>query len=190
MSSEFKDMKASGGPFEPGETVANKLWKVLQFLFFPPLLLRWWHTDRNMGVGDMYVYRGELTLCDCKSDDAFVDGTENVKSKPESDLLYLHQHVNDLAASERELHEPQHVPVDQGGGNQPLPLHEPDDQGDVVQVEPLYEPDDDKEHSVNDLIALNPVSVIDLQLLPQYDQGGGDVHHDIVENQVYGVDRM
>ena len=87
----------------------------------------------------MYVYRGELTLYDCKSDDAFVDGTENVKTEPEPDPLYLHQHVNDLAESERKLHEPQHVPVDQGGGDdfQPQPLHEPDDKG----------------HSVNDLIA-------------------------------------
>ena len=43
---------------------------------------------------------------------------------------------------------------------------------------------------MNDLIAQIPVSVIDLQLLPQYDQGGGDVHHDIAEHQVCGVDRM
>ena len=66
----------------------------------------------------MYAYRRELTLCDYKSDDAFED-------------------VNDVAASEHELdlhvHEPQHVPVNQGDG-------------------------------VNDLIALIPVSVIDLQL--------------------------
>ena len=183
MSSEFEDMKASGGPFEPGkllrespdpehvqsnprfdETVANKLWK---------------------------------------------DGTENVKSESEPDPLYLHQHVNDLAASERELHEPQHEPVGKGDGVvlEPLlferelhePKLEPDDQGDVVQVEPQHEPDDqggvvqfeplhgpdDKEHSVNDLIAPIPVSVIDLHLLPQpIDQGGGDVQHGVAEHQV------
>ena len=46
--------------------------------------------------------------------------------------------------------------------NEPLPLHEPDDQ----------------------------VSVIDLQLLPQYDQGGGDVQHDVEEDQEHGVDRI
>ena len=137
------------------------------------------------------VYRGELTLCDCKSDDTFEDGTENVKSEsePEPDPLYLQQHVNDLAASERELHEPQHVPVDQGGGHQPLLLHEPDDRGDDFQHKPLHEPDD-KGHSVNDLIAQIPVGVIDLQLLPQYDQGGGDVQHDVDKDQEHGVDRI
>ena len=85
-------------------------------------------TEQNVEVGDVCAYRGELILFDCKSEDAFEDGIEKVKSKPEPDLLYLHQHVNDLAASEREFHEPQHVPVDQGGGHQPLPLYEPDDQ--------------------------------------------------------------
>ena len=157
----------------------------------------------------MYVYRGELTLCDFKSGDTLVDGTENVKSESEPDPFYLHQHVNDLPASERELHEPQHEPVGKGDGVvlEPLlferelhePQLEPDDQGDVVQVEPQHEPDDqggvvqfeplhgpdDKEHSVNDLIAPIPVSVIDLHLLPQpIDQGGGDVHHDVAEHQV------
>ena len=125
----------------------------------------------------MYAYRGELTLFDCKSEDAFEDGIEMAKSKPEPepDPFYLHQHVNDLAASERELHEPQHVLVDQV---------------DDVQFEPLHDPDD-KEHGVNDLIALIPAYVIDLQLLPQpIDQGGGDVHHDIAEHQVCEVDRM
>ena len=123
----------------------------------------------------MYAHRGELTLFDCKSDDAFEDGTENVKSEPEPDPLSLHQHVYDLVASESELHEPQHELVDQV---------------DDVQFEPLHEPDD-KEHSVNDLIALIPAYVIDLQLLPQpIDQGGGDVHHDIAEHQVCQVDRI
>ena len=55
------------------------------------------------------------------------------------------------------------------------------------KFEPLHGPDgpNDKEHSVNDLIAPIPVSVIDLHLLPQpIDQGGGDVHHDVAEHQV------
>ena len=174
MSSKYEDRRTSGGPFEPDkllnedpphenknprfvQAITDKIWKVLQFLYFPPPLLRWWHTDGNMEVKDMYAYRGELTQL----------------------------------TSERELHEPQHVPVDQGGGHQHLPLlHEPDYQGDVVQVKPLYEPDD-KEHNVNDLIPLIPAYAIDLQLLPQpIDQGGGDVHHDIAEHQVCGVDRM
>ena len=65
MSSEYENRKSSGVPLEPDkilgeneysnpwlvQTNTNKLWKVLYFLFFPPLLLRWWHTDRNMGVG-------------------------------------------------------------------------------------------------------------------------------------------
>ena len=79
----------------------------------------------------MCAYRGELTLFDCKSYDAFEDDIEKVKSEPEPDPVYLHKPVNDLAASERELHELQQVPVDQADDfqHQPLPLHEPDDQG-------------------------------------------------------------
>ena len=72
---------------------------------------------------------------------------------------------------------------------EPLPLHEPDDQGDDFQHQPLHEPDD-KDHIVYDLIALIPVSVVDLQLLTQpVDQGGGDVQHDVAEHKVCVVDR-
>ena len=72
----------------------------------------------------MCAYRGELTLFDYKSDDAF---------------------DNDVAASEQELdlhvHEPQHVPVNQGDGVNDLidliPVSVID-----LQLKPRYEPDD------------------------------------------------
>ena len=74
---------------------------------------------------------------------------------------------------------------------EPMPLHEPDDQvSDCVELEPLLHEPDEKGHSVNELIAQIPVSVIDLQLLPQYDQGGGDVQHDVDKDQEHGVDRI
>ena len=183
-NSEYEGSRKCGGFFEPKkilnedpehensnprlvQAITNKIWKVLQILYFPPLLLRWWHTDRNMEVGDVCAYRGELVLCEVteamKDDrDKFKDVEAVVKSKQNNELEFQLE---------------------------PL-LYEPDDQGDVVQVEPLYEPDDDKEHSVNDLIAQIPVSVIDLQILPQYDQGGGDVQHDMDKHQVCEVDRM
>ena len=67
-SSEYEGSRKSGGFFEPKkilredpehlysnprfvQSITNKIWKVLQVLYsFPPPLLRWWHTDRNMEV--------------------------------------------------------------------------------------------------------------------------------------------
>ena len=67
-SSEYEGSRKSGGFFEPKkilredpehlysnprfvQAITNKIWKVLQVLYsFPPPLLRWWHTDRNMEV--------------------------------------------------------------------------------------------------------------------------------------------
>ena len=57
--------------------ITNKFWRVLSFLYFPSLLLRWCPTDRNMEVGDVCAYRGELTLFDYKSYDAFEDDNES-----------------------------------------------------------------------------------------------------------------